>query len=64
MIYAIINNGVVENTIVADETFVSQIQIQHEAVVRIDNLEPQPGIGWNYSAPSTFTDPQPPITGE
>lgn len=45
MIYAIIQSGVVVNTIVADPEFISQF---YPESIRIDNLDPIPGIGWLY----------------
>jgi L-fucose mutarotase/ribose pyranase (RbsD/FucU family) len=58
-IYAIINNGQVENVIVADAEFASQVAA--ESVVLIDNLNPQPAIGWLYNSETQiFTDPNPP----
>ena len=47
-IYALINAGVVENTIVADTNFISGIENNWDACVQIDGLDPMPGIGWTY----------------
>lgn len=56
MVYALIKNGIIENTIVADSNFISTIQSQWDACVRIDELETQPGIGWEYDG-EVFTNP-------
>lgn len=48
-IVAIIENGIVANVIVADEW---------PAGVRIEHLDPRPGIGWAYDG-ETFTAPAP-----
>lgn len=48
MIYAIINNNIIENVIVADADFAAMIANQHQYVLRVDNLDPQPAIGWTY----------------
>jgi hypothetical protein len=56
MIYALINNNVVVNTIVADEAFVQSIEEQYQYVVRIDQLVPKPGIDWSYDG-ANFTAP-------
>lgn len=56
MIYACILNGVVENTIVADPEFVERIASQWDHVIRIDQLDPQPGMGWLYDG-EVFTNP-------
>lgn len=56
--YAIINSNVVENVIVADSAFAIQYKIDfnHQYVIRIDNLDPIPGIGWLYDG-SSFSQP-------
>ena len=53
MNFAIIENGVVVNVIVADQTF---IDTYFPGSPRIDNLNPDPGIGWSYDG-VTFTKP-------
>lgn len=44
-IYAIIENNKVKNTIVADDNFIAQF---YPGSPRIDQLDPVPGIGWDY----------------
>lgn len=56
MVYALIKDGKVENMIVADEAFISKIQAQWEHCVRVDNLDVQPSIGWDFDG-SDFSDP-------
>jgi len=57
-----VQNGVVVNTIIVDET----VQLGPE-FIDIDNINPQPGIGWTYTD-NTFTyaeapiPPSPPMT--
>jgi hypothetical protein len=46
MIYAVIKNGVVDNTIVASQSFVNQ---HYPGAIRIDQMNPIPGVGWSYS---------------
>lgn len=48
MIFAVIKNGVVINTIVADQAFVDSVSSDYGACVRIDQLDPVPGMGWTY----------------
>lgn len=48
MVFACVKNGIVENTIVADQNFADSIAAQYDFVIRVDNLNPQPGIGWTY----------------
>ncbi|MGH8073654.1 MAG: hypothetical protein ACREO4_06225 [Lysobacter sp.] len=50
-IFAVIDAGVVVNTVVADEW---------EGGVRIDHLDPRPGIGWSYDG-TTFSPPAAPV---
>lgn len=61
MKYAIINNGKVENIVIADEAFGGNW-------VNIDALNPQPGMGWDYAGNSVFVEPaqpvQPPLINE
>jgi hypothetical protein len=57
MVYALIKNGVVENTIVADANFISLINSQWDNCIRIDELEIVPGIGWTHDG-SVFTNPE------
>ena len=53
-VYAVIQDGVVTNTIVADQAFIDQY---YPGSPRIDNVAPQPGIGWGYDG-TTWTAPQ------
>lgn len=56
MIYALIKSGIVENTIIADEGFIAMIASEWDHCVRVDEMDPQPGIGWSYDG-SVFTAP-------
>lgn len=47
-VYALIKNGIVENTIVAEASFIALIEGQYDSCVRIDELDVKPGIGWSY----------------
>lgn len=59
MVYALINGGVVENTIVADPTFASVIAPNFDHVIQIDELDPIPAIGWTYNSETNeFTNPE------
>lgn len=55
-IFALVNDGVVENRIVAETEFILQISSQWQFVVRVDELEQQPDIGWTYDG-SNFAPP-------
>lgn len=67
MVYAMIKDGVVENTIVADSEFVATQEENYDACVRIDEMETVPGVGWLYNE-GEFTNPdgeeQPPAEPE
>ena len=56
MIWALIKNGKVENTIIADQNFIDQIAADWDLCVPVDELEPQPGIGWDHNG-SNFVSP-------
>lgn len=45
MIFAIIENDKIVNTIVADQSFIDE---HYPNAVNIDNTNPFPGIGWDY----------------
>jgi hypothetical protein len=53
-VYAVIQDGVVTNTVVADQAFIDQ---HYPGSPRIDNVTPQPGIGWGFDG-TTWTAPQ------
>jgi hypothetical protein len=45
MIFAIIENDKIINTIVADQSFIDE---HYPNAVNIDAVDPMPGIGWDY----------------
>ena len=63
MTYALVRNGQVVNVAVVDpatsfgQAWLDAAQTEHEAVVSLDGVDPQPGIGWLYSGDS-FTPPE------
>lgn len=57
-IYAIITNNVVTNTIVADQAF---IDAAYPGAIRIDQLDPTPGIDWSYENGVFTPPPAPPL---
>lgn len=57
MIYAQIKNNLVVNCIVADEeTPMDIFSAEYDYFIRIDSLNPTPGIGWSYDG-TTFIAP-------
>lgn len=59
MFYALVKNGVVVNTIVADADFIALIQSQYDHCVQITNEPGSPSMGWTYDGTS-FSPPTPP----
>jgi hypothetical protein len=62
MIYAFIKGGVVVNTVVLTDTSylsIPAIAAQFDSAVRVDNIVPQPGMGWSYDG-TNWTPPPPP----
>lgn len=58
MVFALIENGIVTNTIIADNAFVSSIENNFDHIVQIDELDPRPSISWTYDENTEqFTDP-------
>jgi len=45
VIYAVMNEDRVENTIVADKEFVDEF---YKGAIDITDVEPRPSIGWTY----------------
>lgn len=58
-LFALIKNGLIENVIVAEQAFADQMKPKFDHVIRVDELDPLPGIGWSY-ADGAFTPPAPP----
>ena len=57
MTYAQISDGVVENTIILDDvSLIPQFAAGFDYFVRIDELDPVPGIGWSYDG-NNFSPP-------
>lgn len=48
--WALIKNGFVKNTIIADKEFVKQISNDWDYIIDIDNANPYPSIGWLFNA--------------
>ena len=60
MIFAIIENELVINTIVADQDFVDKV---YPDAVEITDLDPRPAIGWTYDK-KKFKEPVKPVADE
>jgi hypothetical protein len=62
MVFAQINNDYVKNVIVLDdESMASDFSAGFQAFVRIDLLDPMPGINWNWDGVN-FSRPIDPST--
>ena len=63
MIFALINNNLVENVAEGDQAWADSVASEWQAVVNITSLTPQPGIGWSYSggqfAAPVYPEPPP-----
>lgn len=59
MFYALVEDGVVVNVIVADANFIANIQSQYDACIEITNNPGDPGMGWTYDG-TNFAAPLPP----
>jgi hypothetical protein len=56
MIYAQISNGVIQNIIVLDDPTLEPLFVKgFDYLIRIDNLNPQPCMGWNYNPTNGFS---------
>lgn len=62
MIYAQIKDGKVKNTIVIDDVSLLHLFTEgFDYCLKIDDVEPQPGVGWGYDEGSdSYTLPPPP----
>lgn len=59
MVYAQITNGIVQNTVILeDASLESLFSDGFDYFIQIDNLNPQPGIGWGYDG-TNFSMPAP-----
>lgn len=60
MQYALIKNNLVENVAEADQAWADSVASEWQAVVNITNINPQPGIGWEYNNGQFVTPVVPP----
>lgn len=59
MVYAQIKDDLVKNCIILRHTEYEELLAEgFDDLVRIDDLDPRPGIGWSYDG-ETFTAPPP-----
>jgi len=58
MIYAQISGGVIVNTLVLDDlTYLPLFEAGFDYCLQVDNLTPQPGIGWTYDGTNFYSPP-------
>lgn len=61
MIYAQIkDNKIINSIVIDDETPMELFSKGYDYFIRIDNLNPTPGIGWSYIADNEFSPPPTP----
>lgn len=63
MIFLLIKNGVVVNSVVADQTFADSIKSQYDFVIQTANKPGDPSVGYLYNG-STFSAPPVVITDD
>jgi len=58
MIYALVKDGTVVNTVVIMlpeiTPMLAMLDAEYDAVVRIDTLDPMPGVWWSYLGGTSF----------
>lgn len=57
-IWALIDAGVILNTIVADEDFIDTVRADYSNVVEITEVTPRPGVEWAVHG-DVYRPPQP-----
>ena len=57
-VFAAIDDGVITNTFVADDSFVDLIRNNHDDVVEVTTISPQPGVAWTVH-PDGYRPPNP-----
>lgn len=63
MKYAQITQGTVQNVIVLNDASLESLFLSgYDSLIRVDQLSPEPGIGWTYQngqfiAPETLVEP-------
>jgi hypothetical protein len=62
-VYALINDGLVVNTIFAAPAFIPTVAPDYDAVLRIDDNAQRPGVGWSYADGVYTPPPDPPTEG-
>lgn len=60
MIFALVNENVVQNMIIAEQEFIDSISSEWQFCIDVTEMENQPCIGWSYdSVNDLFIDPNP-----
>lgn len=57
-IYAVIEDGTIVNTLVADPSLLPMVENEHTVVLDITDMDPQPGVNWS-SSDGEFRPPSP-----
>lgn len=55
--YALINNSLVENIVVAEESFVNEITSSYESIIEVSQYFPRPSAGWTWDSINGFVNP-------
>lgn len=61
MIFAQIKDGIVQNCIVLNDTDIQDLFLEgYDFLIQVDDLDPQPGIGYSYDGVNFTAPPNPP----
>jgi len=52
--YALINNSLVENIVVAEESFVNELASSYESIIEVSQYFPRPSAGWTWDSVNGF----------
>lgn len=59
MVYAQIKDGIIKNTIVLDDMSLLNVFLDgFDYLLRVDDLDPQPSIGWSYDGSNYAPPPE------
>lgn len=57
-IFAAIDNGIIANTFIGDDEFVKLVSSEHDTIIEVTHLNPQPGVNWTVE-PDGYRPPSP-----
>ena len=57
--WAIVDNGEVVNSIVADASFIEVLRNDHDSLIETTDLAPWPSVGWTWNGETFAPPPEP-----